>query len=246
MNARWATIRSLAALALLCSTSARAASVRVDAPDASPGDTVTVNVVLRDGGAAVASLSIDVGFPPAAPIDARPNGRPSCAAREEIDKPSSAFTFRPNGCAVGADCTSIRAGITSFVPDTANVPIPDGMVFSCALTVPTDATIGERIPIDVLRASAIGPDNEETDVTAASEGGFIDVVERPTCAGDCDHDGRVGIGELSRAVAIGLGLLDVSECGGLDLDQQDGVTADEVIAAEINAAIGCPTTARPR
>jgi hypothetical protein len=241
-----ATFRSLAALALLYSTSARAVSLRVGVPSASPGDTVTVEVALRDGESAVSSLSIDLGFPSAAPIDARPNGRPSCAAREEIDKPTSAFTFRPNGCAVGRDCTSIRAGITSFVPDTANLPIPDGVVFSCALTVPADAAIGERIRIDVLRASAIAPDSSETDVTEASESGFIDVVKRPSCAGDCDHDGRVGIGELARAVAIGLGLLDASECGGLDLDQRDGVTADEVIAAEVNAGSGCPSAARPR
>ena len=207
---------------------------------------MTVELLLRDAGTDVASLSVDIGFPPTAPIAARPNGHPDCRVRDEIQKPSSGFTYRPPGCAVGADCSSVRAGITSFNPDTAKLPIPDGLVFACTLTVPQTAAVGERIPIDVLHASVIAPDDRETDVTQASAGAFIEIVARLDCPGDCDRDGRVGIDELARAVAIGLGLLPASACDGLDIDGRDGVTVDEVIAAEVNAGLGCPSVSRPR
>jgi hypothetical protein len=119
-------------------------------------------------------------------------------------------------------------------------------VFTCKLTVPSTAPVGERILIEALKASAISPDDRETDITPASSGAFVDVVARPVCAGDCDGDGRVGIGELTRAVAIGLGLLKARECSGLDADGREGVTVDELIGAEVNAGIGCPSASLPR
>lgn len=239
------TLRHLAVVVLLSAAPVHAVFVHIDAPAASPGETVGFAVSLNGEGDEVASLAVDVGFEPTTPIRAS-GQRPDCRVEEEIRKPSSAFAYRPGRCTVGVDCSAVRAGVVSFDLDTAKLPIPDGPLFVCRLTVPPATPIGERIELDVLHASAIDPGDREIDVTAASRGDFIEVVPRPACAGDCDRDGVVAIDELARAVAIGLGESADSGCPGLSRDDDAGVSVDDVIAAVVNAGIGCPSASRPR
>ena len=57
------------------------------------------------------------------------------------------------------------------------------------------------------------------------------------CAGDCNGDGRTGIDEIIRGVAMALGTL-TAECDALDRNH-DGVTVDELVRAVAAALIGC-------
>ena len=60
------------------------------------------------------------------------------------------------------------------------------------------------------------------------------------CVGDCDGDGRIGIGELIQAVRIALDRSPLSTCAAADPDNSGTVTIGELIQA-VAAALGtCP------
>lgn len=59
------------------------------------------------------------------------------------------------------------------------------------------------------------------------------------CAGDCDLDGRVTIGELVLAVRIALGTRSVAECVAADTDSDGVLRISELIAAVTRALEGC-------
>jgi hypothetical protein len=78
--------------------------------------------------------------------------------------------------------------------------------------------------------------------TPASTPSYTATPRPPTptpapCSGDCDGDGVVRVAELIRGVRIALGLLDLSECGGLDVNGDSSVGIGELIRA-VNSALG--------
>ncbi|MGH7787725.1 MAG: hypothetical protein ACRERC_12705 [Candidatus Binatia bacterium] len=60
------------------------------------------------------------------------------------------------------------------------------------------------------------------------------------CAGDCDGDGHVSVGELVRAVGVALGAEGGAACPMLDGDANAVVSISEILAAVGNALRGCP------
>lgn len=81
------------------------------------------------------------------------------------------------------------------------------------------------------RLDLVALDAAGTQVTA--------LLNRNGCAGDCNRDDVVTIDELTRGVAIVLGLPTPRPCPGLDRNQRDGVTIDELIVAVGFALEGC-------
>ncbi len=65
------------------------------------------------------------------------------------------------------------------------------------------------------------------------------------CVGDCDGDGRVGIGELITGVAIALGDRELAECPVFDSDGSATVGVGELIQAVGNALESCPSQGSP-
>ena len=63
------------------------------------------------------------------------------------------------------------------------------------------------------------------------------IVARPSCAGDCDGDGRVGIGELSMGVAIATAAAPMTACTAFDRNRSQSVTIDELLVG-VRAALG--------
>ena len=61
-----------------------------------------------------------------------------------------------------------------------------------------------------------------------------------TCAGDCDGNLHVSIGEIILGVDIDLGLADISACRTVDVDANNVVTVNEIIGAVKNGLAGCP------
>jgi hypothetical protein len=59
------------------------------------------------------------------------------------------------------------------------------------------------------------------------------------CAGDCDGDGRVEVAEVVTLVNIALGDAPLSSCPAGDLDHNDRITVDELVAAVSNVLQGC-------
>lgn len=59
------------------------------------------------------------------------------------------------------------------------------------------------------------------------------------CAGDCDGNSRVSIGELIRGVSISLGTADLASCRSMDPDASQNVSISELIRAVNIALNGC-------
>jgi hypothetical protein len=62
----------------------------------------------------------------------------------------------------------------------------------------------------------------------------------PSCAGDCDGNGRVAVAEIIRAVNGALRLADVASCSGADTGGDGLIGIDELVAAVRNSVEGCP------
>jgi uncharacterized repeat protein (TIGR03806 family) len=60
------------------------------------------------------------------------------------------------------------------------------------------------------------------------------------CAGDCDGDGSVAIGELILGVNVALGRAEVTGCASLDRDGDGRVTVGDLVVAVRYALGGCP------
>jgi YVTN family beta-propeller protein len=60
------------------------------------------------------------------------------------------------------------------------------------------------------------------------------------CAGDCDGDGEVGIGELISGVNIAVGRAAVDTCMACDLNGDDVITVADLVRAIGSALNGCP------
>lgn len=62
------------------------------------------------------------------------------------------------------------------------------------------------------------------------------------CAGDCNGDGRVTIGELLTAVRIALGEAPVSDCSAADDNGDERISVGELVRAVAAASTGCPVS----
>jgi len=60
-----------------------------------------------------------------------------------------------------------------------------------------------------------------------------------SCAGDCDGNGSVSVGELIVAVNVALDRADLSRCAGVDRDGDGKVAINELITAVNRALDGC-------
>jgi hypothetical protein len=104
----------------------------------SAGATVSVPVTLDADGLAVAGVQNDITFNSLTPIAATGAGTPDCAVNPDTGK--SLYTaFRPAGCTPGATCTGIRALVLSL---TDLSPIPDGVLYTCTVTIAPEAPAG--------------------------------------------------------------------------------------------------------
>lgn len=65
------------------------------------------------------------------------------------------------------------------------------------------------------------------------------------CAGDCDEAEGVGVHEILRCVAVGLGQVALAECDACDADGDTQVAVHELVAAVDNALSGCPAVPAP-
>lgn len=62
----------------------------------------------------------------------------------------------------------------------------------------------------------------------------------PACAGDCDDNGTVSIGEVQRAINIFLGLQTLSSCRAADADGSSDVTTGDLVQSVNSFRLGCP------
>lgn len=109
---------------------------------AAPGQSASITVTLRTGGASIAGTQNDIGFDSQVAIAAKGNGKPDCSANGSIGKEGTAFSFQPAGCKPGAGCTGVRALVLSL----SNVdPIANGSVlYTCKVQIAAQASAGSH------------------------------------------------------------------------------------------------------
>lgn len=74
---------------------------------------------------------------------------------------------------------------------------------------------------------------------AASEPVPLTITGGPSCAGDCDANGWVGIDELIRGVRMALGDARTPACAAMDRDGNGAVQVPDLVAAVTASLLGC-------
>jgi hypothetical protein len=172
------TALGLGLLAFSAQVSHAQGSVDIGTSDGGPGSVVPVEISLNGtGDQTIVAETNDIGFPPTAGIRANDAGDPDCTLNPAIMKGNTAFAFRPRDCTPGTDCNAIRATIISFNPSESDTDIPDGLLYTCNVTVPAGATIGSTIALENQVAGITNVDREDIDVSEASADGAVNVVE---------------------------------------------------------------------
>lgn len=203
------------------------------------GSTVTVNVGFTDlaaGSVPVVGVQHDLALPPGTTIPADTGGAPACTVNPAIDKDGTVFTFLPDGCTPGSNCSAVRAFVLSLMDAE---PLADGtMLYSCPLHIAANAVPG-TYPLAASMVRGSGPLGESRVLAAVN--GSLTIEPAPACAGDCDGGGSVSINELLLGVNIIIGLADTQVCPALDVNGNGEVTIDELVRA-VNVALGgCET-----
>jgi hypothetical protein len=205
----------------------------VGSVEGSPGEDVSLEVVLRTGSFAISSASNELTFDPLnTPFAALSNGTPDCLAAAGL---GSAFRFRPTDCE-GSECTRVFA---SVLPLTFPFnPIADGtVIYRCRVSIPLDADLGTY---PVVISNVIVGDLQGNPISGVvGVSGEVSVLQ-PACAGDCDGNGMVTVDEIVRIVSIALGTAGIDTCRNADIDHSNSVTVDEIVTAVSNALNGCP------
>jgi hypothetical protein len=134
-------------------------------------------------------------------------------------------------------CYAIHSGGSAdvFLDDTliGGVSGSTGGYFGTLLQIPPGAVPGRH----VIRL-------EGANDLRLSSGPFDVSLPPLPCAGDCDHDGRVDVGEVVSRIGIALGRLDRSTCFDLASVERE-LTIVDIIAAVRNAMQGCPPPLEP-
>jgi hypothetical protein len=177
-----------AAVSLIGFGSAQAQFVTIGNASGAAGSTVEVVVSFTGEGSGASAANIEMGNPATTPINVRENGNPDCAVNPDINKGNSSFRFRPRNCTTGTDCDTVLIAIISLDEEFNGVPIPDGPIATCNFTIPGAASPGISFdfPVNLAEAIFAGPPATSEDVTAASSGGVVNVVDVPTATSTPD------------------------------------------------------------
>jgi hypothetical protein len=205
--------------------------VSVDTVQGRPGSTISFGVRFSGAGSGANAVATDLAVEqPSGLIGA--GNRPACTRNVQINKEATGFAFRPPGCDPAVNCTQVRAGVISLVQENNATPLPDGEVFRCSFTIPQNAPIGGAFNVNVAGASAVFPSGTEQNVTGASQGGQIRVVDVP-CIGDQNGNNEVASDEATRAV-LAFANLDVNQNPAADSDRNGEVDSAEATRVVLN------------
>ena len=143
-------------------------------------------------------------------------------------------TSSPTHTRATPTATSTQVDTPTMPPtDTPTIPSP-----THTPTMPTDTPTQNAATSTATSTQEEAPATN-TPTATPSETPRITSTPAP-CAGDCDGDGNVGIGELIRGVRIALEQVDISECAAFDSNADGRVSIGELIAAVQSSLRGCP------
>lgn len=117
--------------------------------------------------------------------------------------------------------------------------IGDGVLFTCRFMIAPGAIPG-RYALTVDAKAAFGPSGAEVERVLGENGSVTVSLVPRACAGDCNGDLAVTVGEVILGVAIAGGRASLSECLPMDLDGDGAILIGELIAAVGSLLDGCP------
>jgi hypothetical protein len=213
-----------------------------------PGGEATVDLTLTTMGQPVIELLTDLAFGRHVAIVQRIGAATTLASNVGKDdvmppipdcEPSEAllsagktaeFSFLPDGCTPGLDCSTVRAVVVSsddFQPIPAGTPL-----YRCRVRAgKEEGSFPLACPYNEAVSSGL------SDAPVACEDGTI-VVTTPR-GGDCDLDGCVDVNEVVRGVGVALGSTPIDDCRAIDANRDEAATVDELISAVENSVNGC-------
>ncbi len=168
------------ALTVRATVSADAAVVHVGRVNAAAGTAVPVPISLKNGGAQIEGVQVDISFDGSIiSISRKADGSPDCTVTSELEKLGSTFVFLPTTCS-GPVCTTVRALVMPRLPlrpaeRQPPLPIPDdAILFSCVVAVAADTSPG----IYPLRATKqMGTEREGRGVILSAVDGYVAVTD---------------------------------------------------------------------
>jgi hypothetical protein len=142
--------------------------------------------------------------------------------------------------------TATPTDVPSTTPTSTAAPVLTATITATAPPVLT-ATVTMTVPPgSTATATMANPFTPTATATGATEPSLTATpASTPTgpiagCAGDCNSDLHVSIGELVTAVNIALDRADLATCRPVDTDHDGSVRVNELVAAVRSALIGCP------
>lgn len=187
-----------------------------------PGQLTTFGVGLETNGE-IAGVQNDLTLANAAPIVFS-----SCEVNPDINKPQTAFGFRPMGCVPDVNCSGVRALVLSF----SNLdPIPDGStMYSCDVLILPNASPG-NYPIECSNEGVSDPDGNALPVDC-TDGSITVLAEGPPVAPASLILQRARLG--SRAGSGGSVLLS----GVVNTNPPFGSLGPDVVASGLSIELG--------
>lgn len=190
-----------------------------------PGGYACVSAELAAGGHTVAAAATTIS-------DASGNfTAASCTINPQIGPSSAAGKSLTHSSMPGSESISIDGN--------AN-PIPDGLLYTCAMQIAPGTTPGDY----PLGFSSQAQDDNALPVSSLATGAALTVS---TCTGDCDGNGVVSIGDLTRVIGHFLGAPfpcdsanPALSCPLADANSDATVSLGEVAQASANLLNNCP------
>lgn len=252
LTPRMAVVTGVFLLVLAGGLSAWGGTITINDASGTRNQTVDVEVSLQPGnGESIAGTQNDFFFDPAIfTIAATGEGKPDCAVNEAINKKidnslTLGFGFLlKSGEAEAVACnpsTETCNGVRAIVLSTDNVdPITLPLLYTCKVTIKADAPDGEysltneKVILSDPQGQRLGEQIAQAGKITVQQGGN-------DCACDCNSDGRVTGGEITRCVNILGGLVELSTCPAADSDKNTRVTGSDITrgVAALGAGTAC-------
>jgi hypothetical protein len=196
----------------------------------------SVELTLDTTGQPIIELVTDLAFGRhvsiARDVDSPSEALPDCAPSDELLEAAKTaeFSFLPEGCTPGIDCSTVRAAVLSS-DDSQSIPAGKPL-YSCRVRA------GEEegaFPVACPHNEAVS--SGSSDAPVACEDGIF-VVTTPE-GGDCDLDGCVNINEIVLGVGVALGNTPIRACQAIDVNRDEAATINELLTAVGNSVSGC-------
>lgn len=216
------------------------ATVKVNDAAGGAGQTIDVSVTLQpETGESVAGTQNDFFFDTNVfTVAATGEGKPDCSVNPEINKRidgSLTFGFgflkKGSGESEGVACnatTETCNGVRAIVLSTDNVdPISLPLLYTCKVTIKPGTAVGEY-PLANEKVILSDPAGQRLG-SVVVQGGTVTVQGGgTTCACDCNGDGRVTGGEITRCVNILGRVAELSTCTAADSNKDGNVSGGDI------------------